>query len=93
MSSLVIRSELAERLRQVAKAHDQPVENFLETLLDNARLPKPRVTLADLGKAAKQANLRGGASDLADRSREIIEEEYERRAARWMNEEPNNTDA
>jgi hypothetical protein len=87
MSDLVIRSDLAKRIRQIARQHNQPVEDFLETLLDNVRILAPKGTLAGLAEAAERANIQAGASDISERSREIINEEYARRAARWMNEE------
>ncbi len=41
MSDLVIRSNLADQIRQIARRHDQPVEDFLKSLLDGVRMPQP----------------------------------------------------
>ena len=87
MSNLVIRSDLADRIRQIARQHDQPVEDFLESLLDGVGASAPAGSLAALAEAAEAADIRLGVADVAERSREILAEEYEKRAARRMDEE------
>jgi hypothetical protein len=99
MVTIDISEALAERLHDAARKRNTPVEELIETLLgqleeDEADQPlqAPPGTLAALAESARRANIRTGETDVAERSREILEQEWGEHLTRWMTEEERDTD-
>lgn len=90
MVALEIPVELAEKLREVAKRENRSVEAVLETMLkdypietkiasvderQDAEIPPPG-TLARLAYEAEKLDFHSGHRDIAERSREILDDEF-----------------
>jgi predicted transcriptional regulator len=81
MADITITGKVAERLQQLAQDSHRSVEEILETALDNLaqqeedKLP-PVGSLARMAWMARQRPIEVEATDIADRSRDILRDEY-----------------
>ena len=72
-----IPQDLARRIEDLADKRGSTIEEFLRELLDRHEPKKPRMTMADLARIAREANLSSDHPvDTAARSREILNTEY-----------------
>ena len=72
-----IPQDLASRIEELADDQGSTIEEFLRELLARHQTNKPRMTMADLARIAREANLSSDHPvDTAARSREILNTEY-----------------
>jgi hypothetical protein len=93
MAEIVIREELARRLRDAARQRNLPVEQFIESMLDrlgpwgsDAGEPPSPDSLAALAESARKANIAVERDDVSVRSREMLDDERADHLMRWMDQ-------
>ncbi len=81
MADITITGKVAERLQQLAQDSHRSVEEILEAALNNltqqeeGQLP-PAGSLARMAWTARQHPIEVEQTDIADRSRDILRDEY-----------------
>ncbi len=78
---LDISPDLAHRLEELAEERSSSVEDLIRTWLDGQEAQKPRLTMQDLARNAREAGLKSEKPvDTSTRSREILNAEF----ANWI---------
>ncbi len=98
MTDIPVAPHLIEKLRLIAEAEHRPIEAVLESLIEQYPVPiedeptpdegdvPPLGTLARLAYEARKVGFMSGETDMSERSREILEQEffeYLTRDGRW----------
>ena len=85
MADITITGRIAERLQQLAQRTNRTVEEILEEALDSYQVGEgkdtvtqepPRGTFAHMAWVARQNPIDVGETDISERSREILQNEY-----------------
>ena len=82
MADITISGKVAERLQQLAQDSRRTVEDILEEALDSYvrneedSLAGPHGSLARMAWVARQHPIEVEATDIAERSRDILRDEY-----------------
>jgi hypothetical protein len=107
MTDITIKGRVAERLEQMARETNREIEEIVEEALDlmvNAEGTRPQVettddfpeppqgTLAHMAWSASQNPILGGSTDTAERSREILRNEYADHLLKRLNDPDEDVD-
>ncbi len=101
MTDITITGRIAERLRQLAERTNRSVEEILEDVLDayqdsegksNTDEGPPPGTFARMAWIAERNPIRVGATDISERSREILRDEYAEHLLKRLQASDDNTD-
>jgi len=80
MTELIIDSEVAERLRRLAQEENRSIDDVLRSALDSYSVPTGPsdwpLVMARIAEADTDIVWNDYAPDLAERSREILENEF-----------------